>query len=174
MDLTCIDFWGNGSGNINGCPLPTDFLILDPEFCDLKGRDFRINAESPCAPEHSPPGCGLIGALPPDCSITSVEPQETTDAPVFPFGLEVANPLRPGAGPVHITLPWAANVRLDLFDVTGRHLRTLAAGHFLAGKHAFAWDELQSGGHPLPAGVIFMRLTDNSGRQAVEKVVLLR
>ena len=173
VELDCIDFWGNGAGNTQGCPSPTNSITLDPQFCDLAGRDFHLHAESPCAPEHSPPGCGLIGALPPACTTVDVEPTETAGAPTLPFALEVLNPLRPGAGRVHFTLPHAARVHVDVFDVTGRHLRVLAEGSFRAGRHAVPWEERHRGS-VLPAGVVFLRLTAEGGHQMVKKVAVLR
>jgi hypothetical protein len=38
-------------------------ISLDPLFCTLGQPDYRLMPSSPCAPENSPPGCGLIGAL---------------------------------------------------------------------------------------------------------------
>ena len=41
-------------------------IALDPLFCDPAAEDWRLCAESPCAPGAG--GCGLIGALPVGCS----------------------------------------------------------------------------------------------------------
>ncbi len=51
---------------------PSNFS-LDPQFCAM--GDYRIGSNSPCAPGASPLGgsCVLVGALPPDCTITPVE-----------------------------------------------------------------------------------------------------
>jgi hypothetical protein len=44
----------------------------DPLFCDAPGGDYRLHANSPCAPAGNE--CGvLIGALPVGCDATALE-----------------------------------------------------------------------------------------------------
>jgi len=73
LAITCSDVFGNDGGNYSGISDPTGTIgnqSADPLFCDLQGRDFSISGLSPCAPAHNPSGCGLVGALPPSCSVT--------------------------------------------------------------------------------------------------------
>ncbi len=47
-------------------------FAADPLFCDAPGGDYRLHADSPCAPAGN--GCGtLIGALPVGCDATALE-----------------------------------------------------------------------------------------------------
>jgi parallel beta-helix repeat protein len=74
--LDCNDAWSNAPANYAGIPDHTGMdgnISEDPLFCDLAGRDFRLDERSPCAPDNSPAGCGLIGALDVGCGITAVE-----------------------------------------------------------------------------------------------------
>jgi len=70
-------------------------------------------------------------------------------------------------------LPTAGNVRLEVFDVTGRTVRTLASGHKAAGSYTVNWDARDNRGREVPRGVYFYRL-DTPGFRAVRKVVLAR
>jgi len=70
--LSCCNIFGNGGGDWTACiadqlGLSGNFAA-DPLFCDVGAGDFHISASSPCAPENSPPGCGLIGAFPVGCA----------------------------------------------------------------------------------------------------------
>ena len=57
-----------------------------------------------------------------------------------------------------------AAVRLDVFDLLGRRVRTLAAGRLGAGPHTAGWDGRDDAGHRLAAGLYFVRLTTATTR----------
>jgi hypothetical protein len=66
----------------------------------------------------------------------------------------------PARGEVAISyyLPSASRPQLALFDVLGRHVRSLhAPGE--AGGHEITWDGLNADGRPVPSGVYWIRLT---------------
>jgi hypothetical protein len=62
---------------------------------------------------------------------------------------------------------------LSIYDVTGRHVRTLSQGARPAGPASVTWDGRDGAGRPVPAGVYFYRLTSGDGDR-MERVVLLR
>lgn len=69
-EVACNDSWPSPleppqSGRVT----LRDNLNADPLLCDPEGLDFHIALESPCAAENSPEGCGLVGLLPPACSL---------------------------------------------------------------------------------------------------------
>jgi hypothetical protein len=78
VELRCCDIYGNLQGDWVGCIAgqagEDGNFSLDPVFCDAPQGDFRVSAFSPCSPEHSPPGCGLIGARPVGCGPQEIEP----------------------------------------------------------------------------------------------------
>ncbi len=78
-----------------------------------------------------------------------------------PARLELAppapNPVR-GAARFAFALPVAGEVRLDLFDALGRHIRTLAAGSLPAGRYVRGWDTRDDAGRVTPAGIYLARL----------------
>jgi len=49
-------------------------------------------------------------------------------------------------------------VRLDIFDLSGRKIRTLVNGEQLPGRHAILWDGSNDRGAPAGSGVYFYRL----------------
>jgi hypothetical protein len=70
--VTCNDVWGSGGSDYTGCtPHPSNFSS-DPMFCNPGIFNFTLDENSPCAPDHSPAGCGLIGALDVGCGVTPV------------------------------------------------------------------------------------------------------
>jgi hypothetical protein len=64
--VSCTDTFGNENDLVCGQDGGNNFS-LDPLFCAIDNGNVSIDEESPCAPEHSPGSCGLIGALPPGC-----------------------------------------------------------------------------------------------------------
>jgi serine protease len=71
VELSCNDVWGNLAYDYSGLPNSTGAngnISADPIFCNLAAGNFHIRMDSPCTPEASPPGCGLIGALGVGCS----------------------------------------------------------------------------------------------------------
>ena len=80
----------------------------------------------------------------------------------------------PCAGPARLTftLAEAGPVRLGLFDLAGREVRTLAGGERGAGPHTVAWDGSDARGGPAPAGVYFARL-ESGGETLTRRLVRL-
>jgi hypothetical protein len=65
--------------------------------------------------------------------------------------------------PVRFTLPVAGDVQLQVFDVTGRLVRTLAARSMEAGEHQIRWEGESNFGGRLSTGVYFLRLNTEEG-----------
>ncbi|HET9327540.1 MAG TPA: kelch repeat-containing protein [Candidatus Eisenbacteria bacterium] len=89
------------------------------------------------------------------------------------FALEDIRP-NPNPGPVRVTyaLPRAANVRLGIYDITGRLVGRLAAGVRPAGRHTATWDGLDRG-RSATAGIYFVRFETPAGSWS-QKVALIR
>ncbi|MEZ5065878.1 MAG: Ig-like domain-containing protein [bacterium] len=82
------------------------------------------------------------------------------------------NPSR-GLTRVHFELARAVDVTLDVFDVRGRRVASLARGRFPAGTHAVDWDGSASSGGRVAAGIYFVRF-ESEGQVETRKVVVLR
>jgi hypothetical protein len=78
IGIGCSDLHGNQGGDWTDCAAGWQGLEgnlgLDPLFCNAAGGDYTLNANSPCSPGSSPPGCDLIGAWPVGCGATAVAP----------------------------------------------------------------------------------------------------
>ena len=81
------------------------------------------------------------------------------------------SPFRAGAR-VRFRLARAGDVRLDVHDARGRHVRSLVAGPLAAGEHAAPFDGRDKAGRPLAGGVYFVSL-ESAGTRATRKVVRL-
>jgi len=69
----------------------------------------------------------------------------------------------------------AGSLRLDIFDVRGRHVRLLADGVFAAGSHSVRWDGQSDGGLGVSSGVYFARLTlKGSNETSLVKLLLAK
>lgn len=71
------------------------------------------------------------------------------------------------------SLPVAQSVRLEVLDLQGRSVRTLASGPHPAGSHTRTWDGTGSGGARVPPGLYLVRLATGSGVRTVS-VSLMR
>jgi subtilisin family serine protease len=102
----------------------------------------------------------------------STQPSSLPDA--WPFRLAVTGP-NPGPGgfTVRYSLEVAGAVKLAVFDLAGRRVRTLTEGFQDVGPHRIRWDGTDEGGHSLSDGVYFVRF-ENEGRSVGRKVILLR
>ncbi len=100
--------------------------------------------------------------------------ENLTDAPPPAPRLAAVRP-NPSRGPVRVafTLPSAQRVALEVFDLGGRRVRTLARGAWPAGDHEAAWDALDARGQPVPPGVYLLRL-EAAGVRTVLRAVHLR
>jgi hypothetical protein len=65
----------------------------------------------------------------------------------------------PAGGSVHwtYTLPQAEDVRVDVFDLLGRHIHTVASGMRAAGAAELVWDLRDDSGRKVDAGLYFVR-----------------
>ncbi len=83
---------------------------------------------------------------------------ETPAATAGRAALALSSRPRAGGALVRFTLPAGADVKLDVYDVAGRHVANLVNAYQGAGDHEVAWD----GGHAA-SGVYFARLVSASG-----------
>ncbi len=74
---------------------------------------------------------------------------------------------------IGISLPGRSDVRLTVYDVSGRRVATVASGARDAGEHHFEWNGTDDAGNRVGAGVYFYRL--EAGKQTLtRKLVLMR
>jgi hypothetical protein len=81
-----------------------------------------------------------------------------TRATLFPPS---PNPTRDAAS-LAFELPRGASVSLDVFDASGRRVRTLVQGVLPAGRHAYVWDGRDDAGRAVGSGAFVTRLSTGS------------
>lgn len=74
---------------------------------------------------------------------------------------------------IGIALPDRADIEVDVFDVAGRRVATLARGSRTGGEHELTWNGLDDAGNRVGAGVYFYRL--KAGNETLtRKLVVMR
>lgn len=103
-------------------------------------------------------------------------PVSVTTAGSGPTRLELS-PCRPNpaSGPVTIrcSVPAPGRVRLQVYDICGRLVRTIMDGVMMAGTHLVPWDAKDDSGREIATGVYFYRLS-TGGQQVTRKMTMLR
>jgi len=74
---------------------------------------------------------------------------------------------------ISFRLPARARVSVEVFDLLGRRVRTLADAELEAGTHRMDWDGRDEAGRALSSGIYFTQLTVN-GVPGTEKMILVR
>lgn len=69
---------------------------------------------------------------------------------------------------VSFSLPKDMDVRLTIYDVTGREVQSLVNGHLSSGEHSVVWDAKK-----MASGIYFARL-DNGKIQKTQKMLLIK
>jgi hypothetical protein len=81
------------------------------------------------------------------------------------------NPSR-GAVSFNYRLAHAGSMDLSVFDVNGRHVRTLLSGYRAAGPSYVTWDARSEWGSRVASGVYFAKLAAPGGASLVRKLIL--
>lgn len=82
------------------------------------------------------------------------------------------NPFNPETT-IEFYLPHAAGVQLEIFNLLGQKVRTLAAERKIAGLHQVQWDGRDEAGREVSGGVYFLRLQAGNSVQT-RKMLLIR
>jgi len=93
-------------------------------------------------------------------------------APREIFGAAYPNPFNPRVN-IPFALERASDVRMEVFDVSGRSVALVADGTYSAGSHEIVWNAGDRKGRELPSGIYFIKLKTNEDID-VQKLVLAR
>jgi len=108
-------------------------------------------------------------ALPSDVVVDPVGPSAVLPQEVF-LGTNAPNPFV-GSTQIAFGLPQAQEVRLAIYDVSGRLVRELVSGEQVAGEHPVMWDRRDDRGRPVAGGVYLYRL-QTAQRTLTRKLVV--
>jgi hypothetical protein len=175
----CCDVWGNAGGDWVG-PLATQEgingnICLDPVFCASASSALFLRDDSPCAPFSVPhPECDLVGAWPVNCLAAGVPPFGGVGA--AGVSLTVApNPVVGGTA-IGWTAPpgtTEAGAILDLYDLSGRLLRSWHPARGPASSFSLTFDGRDGEGRRLAAGAYFFRLRV-AGLETQRRLIVIR
>jgi hypothetical protein len=65
----------------------------------------------------------------------------------------------------------ASRIRMEIFDVRGRHVRTLLDSVVPPGPHAVTWDGTGDGGNGAASGIYYCRLSTTAGARSIKLVL---
>ena len=102
-----------------------------------------------------------------------VHNQQAEGGPTLPFALHPnePNPFAHGTT-IRFDTPVATFVHIEVFDASGRRVRTLAAGQFAPGAHSIAWNGTDDESRALRPGVFLVRMSAGM-YNARRRIVLL-
>lgn len=104
---------------------------------------------------------------------TAVDPSIGASGPPAVFALGEARPNpSPGRTTVAFQMPRESDLRIEMFDITGRRVRTLVRDRRPSGFHAALWDGRDDGGGEVASGVYFLRMQAGSFDQTRRLVVI--
>ena len=107
-----------------------------------------------------------------DPNFTGISDRPVNRISHFNLRQNYPNPFNPGTI-IEFSLTERSRVKLEIFDITGKRVRTLAEGKFGPGIHRFTWDGRDWSGRLVASGVYFSRLLQGK-RAVVRKMQLLR
>jgi parallel beta-helix repeat protein len=175
IDVRCCDVFGNLENNYGGSMDDqtglNDNISADPCFCDMANDDFTLWNYSPCAQA----ACGTIGARPVACwDAQEVVDSDASDAARL-------NLLRIDASPSpfsETTRIWSTSashglVRIAIFDMAGREVRSLEVDGTDHDSPLLTWDGRDHSGVLVPASVYWIRASQGD-RRAAARVLVFR
>jgi hypothetical protein len=114
---------------------------------------------------------GITSLLYSDAMLASVAPGEE---PAYRTSIRsIPNPTSMGAD-ISFDMARAGRASLNVYDVSGRLVRTIMDGHLTQGGHSVHWDGADGNGNALAGGMYFYRLTCDGKIVESAKEVLLR
>ncbi|MCA9728092.1 MAG: right-handed parallel beta-helix repeat-containing protein [Candidatus Eisenbacteria bacterium] len=177
IDVAYTDMFGNAIEDWPPClsdqaTRPGNFSA-DPRFCDRSHRDYGLNGNSPCAVYWSA-SRGIVGAWPVGCGESPDPLRDRWSLASDTTALGEENQLASSAEPALAVGPnpfrdrtvlvctvgtdAPRDLRLAIFDASGRQVRQLHQEAGAVGTRSTTWDGRDQTGSLLPAGTYFARL----------------
>jgi predicted outer membrane repeat protein len=185
VTVSGCDIFANAGGDYVGCIAglagTAGNISADPLFCNLGGREFMLDARSPCATRieirH-----GMIGAWSVGCSTPGDGRAGVADdrsSPQAEIGQFDVGPIRPNPFRTTTIITYAMPerpdppARLEILDCAGRRVRTLPCAPSVT-RGQVAWDGRDAQGRPVAAGVYQARLRVGEHTVATRPVLVIR
>ncbi len=180
IDISYIDYFNVALHEDEGVIFADTLTMIseDPDWIvDGYDKPYHLNASSPCIDMGNPASLYID----PDNTIAdmgmhyfyTLESSETlSDMPLqFEIGSAYPNPFN-GSTSVTVTLPQASYLNATVFDILGRQVAELAAGHYEAGLTRLNWNS--SDAHSVSSGLYFLRISNSIGLVHTQRLVLIQ
>jgi hypothetical protein len=144
-----------------GDNMPATLLTVDPAFAAVIAEFIYVN--------FSGVNVSVTNLNPPLTAVTD------PDLGAFPALLRhgaAPNPFNPRVG-IHFELEKEALVRVAIYDIKGRLVRTLSNGPREAGRHEIGWDGRDRTGRNVPSGPYLYRV-EAGAQSGTGKITLAR
>jgi hypothetical protein len=99
--------------------------------------------------------------------------EEMSQPASFELAQNYPNPFNPSTT-IAYSLSKEADVRLTVFDVQGKEIRTLVGEQIPTGNHSVTWDGRNELGSVVSSGVYYYRLAAAGSQQLIRKMLLLK
>ncbi len=147
----------------------TSYLLPEIQKLHFDGTDLIVDLRSGANATHP---FTSLRSLRTETAVTSVNPGPA----VGPFGTvrlhqSLPNPTTRGTR-IRFDLAVRGRVALEIYEVSGRRIRTLVDKDLAAGRHEIDWDGADAHGRRASAGVYFYRLKGIGADQSRRVVVM--
>ena len=71
---------------------------------------------------------------------------------------------------INFNLPEPAEIKLTIFDVTGKEVKTILNSHLSAGSHSVRWDGTDNYWRPVASGLYFIRLQTGQSSKTIKAI----
>jgi len=146
-----------------------ELWVCDDDFGSPKVRVFSASTDLPL-------GSDLVCTLPPVAVAFDAPSGQVAEVPPPGAAFELSPPAPDPASReawLAFSLARAGEARLEILDVTGRRVRTLASGPRDAGPARLAWDLADAAGRRVPPGLYLARLV-SGGESRVRRLIVIR
>ena len=103
---------------------------------------------------------------------TDIKPIDNTVPNTYTLGQNYPNPFNPTTT-IKYTIPKAGNVKIEVYDITGRLVNTLVNSNQATGTYSVVWNGRNSAGQSVGSGVYLYRIQANDF-VSVKKMVMLK
>ena len=129
------------------------------------------------SPEYEITGLSLAGHEVAIYRFVSATGVESGDGALPEAGLRLEqnhpNPFNPSTE-VSFEIRRSDHLTIEIFDVSGKHVRTMPLGYVGAGPHRVRWDGRDASGDNVASGVYFVRLRGTADISNAVRAVLVR
>lgn len=141
----------------------TDTFYIDPDYLINQTNYYRISAMDYVGNRGEP--SGFV-----DATILSIDPDLIPE--VFALHQNYPNPFNP-ITQIRYDLPEEAKVRITIFDLMGRNIKSLLNKNQDAGFRSISWDATNNNGEAVAAGMYIYVIQANDYRET-RKMILLK